>query len=87
MTLEVNRLETMDPLNPADFALGRVVHVYGRDLLPYDCDEFTKEFYRRNFNVVDFKAIDITTPALPRPTAVRCARCRVGQGYHVCSLI
>ena len=28
----------------------------------YDCDEFTKEFYRVNFNITDFTPIQIKQP-------------------------
>ena len=34
--------------------------------LLYDCDEFTKEFYRRNFNVQDFTPLDVDEPATER---------------------
>lgn len=31
----------------------------------YDCDEFTKEFYRVNFNIVDFTPIQVKQLAPP----------------------
>ena len=34
-----------------------------RDFLIFDCDEFTKEFYRRNFHVEDFTPLNVAEPA------------------------
>ena len=34
--------------------------------LLYDCDEFTKEFYRRNFNIQDFTPLDVVDAATAR---------------------
>eukprot|EP00928_Gymnodinium_smaydae_P013060 TRINITY_DN1475_c0_g4_i1.p1 TRINITY_DN1475_c0_g4~~TRINITY_DN1475_c0_g4_i1.p1 ORF type:complete len:598 (+),score=113.79 TRINITY_DN1475_c0_g4_i1:121-1794(+) len=38
-----------DPVlyKPEDMFIGGVVHVYGREVFLYDCDAFTKEFYRQ----------------------------------------
>jgi hypothetical protein len=32
--------------NWRDLAIGTVVNVYGREMLIYDCDETTKQWYR-----------------------------------------
>lgn len=36
---------------PADLVLGKTVRVYGRDIMIYDCDPFTKEWYRQNLGI------------------------------------
>lgn len=63
--LEKSDAEQPDVLSPADFAIGKVVNIFGRDLLLYDCDNFTKDFYSRNFGVTDFTPVDVKLkPAL-----------------------
>lgn len=38
-------------VKPLDLMCGKYVHVYSRDLLMVDCDQFTREFYRDYFGV------------------------------------
>eukprot|EP01147_Barroeca_monosierra_P010765 gene10765-2852_t len=49
-------------LGPEDLGIGAKVFILGRELLLCDCDEFTREFYRRNFGVEDFSRIDVSDP-------------------------
>jgi len=64
--LEVSDVELKDYINPADFAIGKEVGIFGRTFFVYDMDEFTRDFYRRNFDVTDFTAVDVAEPA-PAP--------------------
>lgn len=69
--MELSSAELSDLLNPADFAVGKTVHIFGRDFLLYNVDEFTKQFYRQNFGATDadFAPIDVgvAAPAAPLP--------------------
>jgi len=77
--MELSQAELSDLLNPADFAIGKSVHVFGRDFLLYNVDDFTKNFYRQNFGATDadFTPIDVAVappaaamPALPPHTGI-----------------
>ena len=65
IVLELKEEELTDVLGPADFAIGQTVHIFGRPFLLYDCDGFTKEFYRRNFGVEDFAPVSVDKGEAP----------------------
>ena len=44
-------LKTEDFYQPSDLICGKMVHVYGRDCLIYDCDKFTHDWYTCNMGV------------------------------------
>jgi len=37
---------------PEDFAVGETINLYGREVSLYDCDDFTREFYKRYTGVL-----------------------------------
>ncbi|GAB1605511.1 EF-hand domain-containing family member C2-like [Argonauta hians] len=42
---------------PGDFRIGDTISVYGRPIKICDCDEFTKNFYRTKYGIVDFEPV------------------------------
>ena len=59
VVMELTDHEIKEYLNPNDFMIGKTVTIYNRRLLIYDCDDFTKAFYYKNFGVTDFTGIDV----------------------------
>ncbi|KAI3379061.1 hypothetical protein SNEBB_000767 [Seison nebaliae] len=47
---------------PEDFRVGGTVIIYGRKFILYDCDAFTKDYYRQNFGVTDFSSPTLNIP-------------------------
>jgi hypothetical protein len=50
-----------DICKPEDFLVGQTVGVYGRDIMLYDCDDFTRDFYMKYMDV-EQGSIEITYP-------------------------
>jgi hypothetical protein len=63
--LELSDVELRDFVNPADFAIGKEVGIFGRTFFVYDMDEFSRTFYRRNFDVADFTPVEVSEPMPP----------------------
>ena len=63
---QVSRVNGRNPgSNPDDFfserdlTIGSILHLYGRPFVICDCDEFTKNFYRENYELEDFNPVRI----------------------------
>ncbi|ESN96853.1 hypothetical protein HELRODRAFT_102301 [Helobdella robusta] len=54
IVLELTENEIHDYFSPKDFAIGRTILLYNRPFLIYDCDDFTKAFYWKNYGLTDF---------------------------------
>eukprot|EP00039_Didymoeca_costata_P014114 m.224231 g.224231 ORF g.224231 m.224231 type:complete len:552 (+) comp15948_c0_seq8:136-1791(+) len=69
IVFETTENDNPDLINPADFEIGKTINILGRDFLLYDLDEFTKEFYRQNFDKTDedFAPIDVALPEEIKP--------------------
>jgi len=67
ITLELTEEETKNWFTPADFKVGETVLMYNRRFLLYDCDEFTKSYYRQFYGVNEFAKVDVNVPTAQLP--------------------
>ncbi|XP_071429650.1 EF-hand domain-containing family member C2 isoform X1 [Pithys albifrons albifrons] len=50
-----------------DLKIGAVINVWGRKMVICDCDEFTKEYYRKKYGIEDFTPVQYKAPPPPKP--------------------
>lgn len=61
--LDLKAEEASQYYNERDLLIGRVLNVFGRQVMLTDCDGQTKEFYRKKYGIEEFSAI--LTPSNP----------------------
>ncbi|XP_020851710.1 EF-hand domain-containing family member C2 [Phascolarctos cinereus] len=49
-----------------DLKIGTIINIWGRKVLLCDCDEFTKQYYKTKYGVVDFTPIPYKNPPPPK---------------------
>ena len=52
----------------ADLQIGNVINAWGRPIKLVDCDDFTKEFYRKKYDVQSFTPIENKAHIKPTPS-------------------
>ncbi|XP_044529319.1 EF-hand domain-containing protein 1 [Gracilinanus agilis] len=63
--LEVSDADVKEWFTAKDFAVGQTVSMLGRTFFIYDCDKFTRDFYRDKFGFPEFPVIDVSKKPPP----------------------
>ncbi|CAG9840580.1 unnamed protein product [Diabrotica balteata] len=65
--LELSDAEITEYYQPKDFQVGETIFVLGRDMLLYDCDNFTRNYFKKALGIEQRPAIDISEPNNKKP--------------------
>ncbi|KAJ8920916.1 hypothetical protein NQ315_015709 [Exocentrus adspersus] len=65
--LELSDAEVTEYYQPKDFLVGETVFVLGRDMLLYDCDQFTRDYFKNALCIEQKPPIAIEKPKPPPP--------------------
>ncbi|XP_063771180.1 EF-hand domain-containing protein 1 [Pseudophryne corroboree] len=57
--LEISDKEVTEWYSPQDFIVGDYITIMGRRFFLYDCDAYTKDFYREKLGMPDVKRVDV----------------------------
>ena len=63
--LEISDKEVLEWYTAKDFIVGKPLTILGRTFFIYDCDPFTRQYYREKFGVSDLPRIDMSKKEPP----------------------
>ncbi|CAG9766041.1 unnamed protein product [Ceutorhynchus assimilis] len=65
--LEKSDHEVTEYYQPRDFLVGNTIFVLGRDMLLYDCDKFTRDYYKNALCIEQKPALQLEEKEIPTP--------------------
>ncbi|CAH1104815.1 unnamed protein product [Psylliodes chrysocephalus] len=65
--LELTPAEVTEYYQPINFQIGETIFVLGRDMLLYDCDKFTRDYFQKALGITQKEAFSIEDPVPPKP--------------------
>ncbi|XP_013366215.1 PREDICTED: EF-hand domain-containing protein 1 [Chinchilla lanigera] len=63
--LEISDQEVLEWYTAKDFIVGKPLTILGRTFFIYDCDQFTRQFYKEKFGIPDLPRIDVSKQEPP----------------------
>lgn len=58
--LEISDQEVSEWYTAKDFLVGKSLTILGRTFFIYDCDPFTRQYYKEKFGISDLPRIDVS---------------------------
>lgn len=63
--LEISDQEVLEWYTAKDFIVGKPITILGRTFFIYDCDPFTRQYYKEKFGISDLPQIDVSKKEPP----------------------
>lgn len=63
--LEISDQEVLEWYTAKDFIVGKPLTMLGRTFFIYDCDPFTRQYYKEKFGISDLPRIDVSKKEPP----------------------